>query len=132
MRIEEGASWDLDNSTWGGRVEVYGTVSVSAGAQEWCREEDGVKVKKAGNSVVILLGWGKGLGKLQNWPLGFNIKGLVKLQFGSLWFIRLRTNENKGGCQVGLRAKSHGVLGIVEWYCSGMVRVHRNGVGRDG
>nr|GEX96224.1 hypothetical protein [Tanacetum cinerariifolium] len=24
-----------------------------------------------------------------------------------------------------------GVLGRVEWYCSGMVRVHRNGVGRD-
>nr|GEZ32366.1 hypothetical protein [Tanacetum cinerariifolium] len=38
---------------------------------------------------------------------------------------RLRANEIKGGCQVGLRAKSHGVLGRVEWYCSGMVRVHR-------
>nr|GFC92712.1 hypothetical protein [Tanacetum cinerariifolium] len=26
--------WDLDNSTWGGRDEVYGTVPVDAGAQE--------------------------------------------------------------------------------------------------
>nr|GEY69287.1 hypothetical protein [Tanacetum cinerariifolium] len=34
IRIEEGASWDLDNSTWGGWGEVIGTVPVDAGAQE--------------------------------------------------------------------------------------------------
>nr|GEX25360.1 hypothetical protein [Tanacetum cinerariifolium] len=45
---------------------------------------------------------------------------------------RLRTNENRGGCQVGLRAKSHGVLGRVEWYGSGMVRVHRMVCGEEG
>nr|GEV84681.1 hypothetical protein [Tanacetum cinerariifolium] len=28
MRIKGNASWVLDNSTWGGRVEVIGTVSV--------------------------------------------------------------------------------------------------------
>nr|GFA70991.1 hypothetical protein [Tanacetum cinerariifolium] len=41
-------------------------------------------------------------------------------------------NEIKGGCQVGLRAKSHGVLGIVEWYCSGRVRVYGMVCGEDG
>nr|GEX72475.1 hypothetical protein [Tanacetum cinerariifolium] len=45
---------------------------------------------------------------------------------------RVRANEIKGGCQVGLRAKSHGVLGRVEWYCSGTVRVHRKCCGGDG
>nr|GFD04333.1 hypothetical protein [Tanacetum cinerariifolium] len=34
MRIEDIASWDLDNSTWEGWGEVIGTVSVDAGAQE--------------------------------------------------------------------------------------------------
>nr|GEW52033.1 integrase, catalytic region, zinc finger, CCHC-type, peptidase aspartic, catalytic [Tanacetum cinerariifolium] len=44
----------------------------------------------------------------------------------------MRANKNRGWCQVGLRAKSHGVLGRVEWYCSGMVRVHRMDCGEDG
>nr|GEY80294.1 hypothetical protein [Tanacetum cinerariifolium] len=34
MGIEDIASWDLDNSTWGGWGEVIGTVLVDAGAQE--------------------------------------------------------------------------------------------------
>nr|GEV42861.1 hypothetical protein [Tanacetum cinerariifolium] len=34
MRKEEIASWDGGKSTWGGRVRVFGTVSVSLGAQE--------------------------------------------------------------------------------------------------
>nr|GEY27733.1 hypothetical protein [Tanacetum cinerariifolium] len=34
MGIEDIASWDLDNSTWGGWGEVIGTVPVEAGAQE--------------------------------------------------------------------------------------------------
>nr|GEZ46872.1 reverse transcriptase domain-containing protein [Tanacetum cinerariifolium] len=34
IRTEEGASWDLDNNTWGGWGEVIGTVPVDAGAQE--------------------------------------------------------------------------------------------------
>nr|GFA47071.1 hypothetical protein [Tanacetum cinerariifolium] len=34
MGIEDIASWDLDNNTWGGRGEVIGTVPVDAGAQE--------------------------------------------------------------------------------------------------
>nr|GEW29016.1 retrovirus-related Pol polyprotein [Tanacetum cinerariifolium] len=46
--------------------------------------------------------------------------------------IRLRANESRGGCQVGLRAKSHGVLGRVKWYCSGMVRVYGMVCGEDG
>nr|GFA75318.1 hypothetical protein [Tanacetum cinerariifolium] len=35
---------------------------------------------------------------------------------------RLRANGNRGECQVGLRAKLHGVLGRGDWYCFGMVR----------
>nr|GFB59423.1 hypothetical protein [Tanacetum cinerariifolium] len=44
---------------------------------------------------------------------------------------RVRTNKSRGYCQLGLRAKSHGVLGRVEWYCSGMVRVYRMVCGED-
>nr|GEX48195.1 hypothetical protein [Tanacetum cinerariifolium] len=38
----------------------------------------------------------------------------------------LRTNENKGYCQLELRAKSHRVLGRGDWYCSDKVSVVRN------
>nr|GFA04521.1 hypothetical protein [Tanacetum cinerariifolium] len=41
MRIEDIASWDLDNSTWGGWGEVTGTVLVDAGAQESSLREMG-------------------------------------------------------------------------------------------
>nr|GEW62924.1 retrovirus-related Pol polyprotein from transposon TNT 1-94 [Tanacetum cinerariifolium] len=34
IRKEGCATWDRGNSTWGGRVKVFGTVSVSLGAQE--------------------------------------------------------------------------------------------------
>nr|GEW92745.1 hypothetical protein [Tanacetum cinerariifolium] len=34
MGIEDIASWDLDNSTWGGWGEVIGTVSLDASARE--------------------------------------------------------------------------------------------------
>nr|GEZ46355.1 hypothetical protein [Tanacetum cinerariifolium] len=35
MREEECATWDGGNSTWGGRVRVFGTVPVCVSAQEW-------------------------------------------------------------------------------------------------
>nr|GEY11378.1 hypothetical protein [Tanacetum cinerariifolium] len=41
MRVEDIASWDLDNNTWGGWGEVIGTVSVDAGAQESCYGGEG-------------------------------------------------------------------------------------------
>nr|GEX98648.1 hypothetical protein [Tanacetum cinerariifolium] len=39
MGVKDIASWDLDNSTWGGWGEVIGTVLVDAGAQESCMGE---------------------------------------------------------------------------------------------
>nr|GEZ16460.1 retrovirus-related Pol polyprotein from transposon TNT 1-94 [Tanacetum cinerariifolium] len=68
MGVEDIASWDLDNSTWGGWGEVIGTVLVDAGAQESSLGEMGIL---AGISVGFVRAGGKGLGKLQNWPLGF-------------------------------------------------------------
>nr|GEV84391.1 hypothetical protein [Tanacetum cinerariifolium] len=46
------------------------------GAQEWCRERWVSRGKMAGKVVGFVRARGKGLGKLQNWPLGFNIKAL--------------------------------------------------------
>nr|GEV38934.1 hypothetical protein [Tanacetum cinerariifolium] len=43
----------------------------------------------AGISVKLVRPGGVGFGFRQKWPLGFINKGLVKLQFGSLWFLGL-------------------------------------------
>nr|GEW67869.1 hypothetical protein [Tanacetum cinerariifolium] len=58
---------------------------------------------------------------------GIFAKLLIKGVFVNDPCERMRANENKGGCQVGLRAKSHGVLGRVDCYCSGRCRKLKDG-----
>nr|GEV31780.1 hypothetical protein [Tanacetum cinerariifolium] len=63
MRVEDIASWDLDNSTWGGWGEVIGTVSVDAGVRGSCMGEKEFLARKV---VAGLLGRVTDIKKRQN------------------------------------------------------------------